>query len=173
MPTSDPPSPSSPNLLLVGFMGAGKTTVGRRLARCLHWDVVDCDDLIEARAGKTISEIFADDGEDAFRDLEEEVAATLADYRHTVITTGGGIVERRANLPRLHAAGRVVYLRARPEALYARVKGSSHRPLLQVADPLARMRDLLARRAPRYEEADQIVDTDGLTVEEVVEAILR
>jgi len=135
--------------------------------------VIDCDDLIEVRAGKRISQIFTDDGEAAFRDLEEEVAATLADYRHTVITTGGGIVEREANLARLGTAGRVVYLRARPEALYARVKESSHRPLLQVADPLARMRELLAHRAPRYERADQIVDTDGLTVEEVVEAILR
>lgn len=163
----------APNLILVGFMGAGKTIVGRRLAARLHWDVVDCDDLIEARAGKTISAIFADDGEAAFRDLEEEVATRLADYRHTVITTGGGIVERETNLARLHAAGRVVYLRARPESLYARVKGASHRPLLQVDDPLDRIRELLARRAPRYERADQIVDTDGLAVEEVVEAILR
>jgi len=172
MPSTEPP-PSSPNLILVGFMGAGKTTVGRRLAERLHWDVVDCDDLIEARAGKRISQIFADDGEAAFRDLEEEITAALADYRHTVITTGGGIVEREANLARLRAAGRVVYLRAAPEALYARVAGSSHRPLLQVADPQARIRELLARRAPRYEEADQIVDTDDLTVETVVEAILR
>ncbi len=171
MPPSTPPP--APNLILVGFMGAGKTTVGRRLAARLHWDVVDCDDLIEARAGRRISEIFADQGETAFRELEAEVAATLGGYRHTVITTGGGIVERPENLPFLRAAGRVIYLRARPESLYERVKGSSHRPLLQVDDPLARIRELLAHRAPRYEEADQIVDTDGLTVDEVVEAILQ
>jgi len=171
MASSTPPP--APNLVLIGFMGAGKTTVGRRLAARLHWDVVDCDDLIEARAGKRISAIFADEGEAAFRDLEAQVAASLGGYRHTVITTGGGIVERPANMALLHAAGRVIYLRARPESLYERVKGSAHRPLLQVADPLARIRELLARRAPRYEEADQIVDTDGLTVDEVVEAILR
>jgi len=161
------------NLILVGFMGAGKTTVGRRLAERLHWEVVDCDDLIEARAKKTIAEIFASEGEAAFRDLEAELAATLRDYRQTVITTGGGIVERAANLARLRAAGRIIYLRAQPEVLYTRLAGSTHRPLLRVADPLGRIQELLAQRAARYEAADQTIDTDDLTVDEVVEAILR
>ena len=160
------------NLVLIGFMGAGKTTVGRALAARLGWATVDCDDLIEARAGKTIAAIFADEGEGHFRDLEAAVAAGLASYEHAVITTGGGVVERPGNLDHLRRAGRVIYLRARPEILYGRVAGSSHRPLLQVADPLARVRELLARRAPAYEQADRVVDTDNLTIAEVVERIL-
>ncbi|RMF77840.1 MAG: shikimate kinase [Nitrospirae bacterium] len=164
--------PPQRNLVLVGFMGAGKTTVGRLLAARLGWPVVDTDELIEARAGKRIAEIFAAEGEAAFRDLESAVAAELAGLRRTVITTGGGIVERPENRAALRAAGEVVYLRARPETLYGRVRGSRHRPLLQVADPEARIRELLARRAPLYEEADRIVDTDGLSLEAVVERIL-
>jgi len=160
------------NLVLIGFMGAGKTTVGRALAARLGWATVDCDDLIEARAGKTIAAIFGDEGEAHFRDLEAAVAAGLASYAHTVITTGGGVVERPENLDHLRRAGRVVYLRARVETLYGRVRGSDHRPLLQVADPLGRMRELLARRAPAYEQADRVVDTDDLSVADVVERIL-
>jgi len=160
------------NLLLIGFMGAGKTTVGRALAARLGWATVDCDDLIEARAGKTIAAIFAEDGEAHFRDLESEVTADLHHYQHTVITTGGGVVERPENLGHLRRAGRVIYLRARPETLYGRVRGSDHRPLLRVADPEARIRALLASRAPSYEQADRIVDTDDLTIPEVVERIL-
>jgi shikimate kinase len=160
------------NLVLIGFMGAGKTTVGQALAARLGWTTVDCDDLIEARAGKVIAAIFAEQGEGHFRDLESAVTADLQRYEHTVITTGGGVVERPENLAHLRRAGRVIYLRARPETLYARVRGSDHRPLLRVADPEARIRGLLARRTPSYEQADRIVDTDDLTVSQVVERIL-
>jgi shikimate dehydrogenase len=160
------------NFVLIGFMGAGKTTVGDALGHRLGWPVVDCDDLIEARAGKSIAAIFTDDGEAHFRDLEAAVAATLSAYRHKVITTGGGIVVRPGNLDHLRCAGQIIYLRARPETLYARVEGSDHRPLLQVADPLARMRQLLGERRAAYEEADRVVDTDGLTVAQVVERIV-
>ncbi|HEX9592300.1 MAG TPA: shikimate kinase [bacterium] len=160
------------NLVLIGFMGAGKTTVGRALAARLGWATIDCDDLIEARAGKAIAAIFATEGEAHFRDLESAVAADLHRYQHTVITTGGGVVERPENLVHLRRAGRVIYLRARPETLYGRVQGSDHRPLLRVADPQARIRELLARRAPSYEQADRIVDTDDLTIPEVVERVL-
>ena len=115
------------NLVLIGFMGAGKTTVGRALAARLGWATIDCDDLIETRAGKTIAAIFADEGEARFRDLESEVTADLYRYEHTVITTGGGVVERPENLGHLRRAGRVIYLRARPETLYGRVR--AERPI--------------------------------------------
>ncbi|MGD2062178.1 MAG: shikimate kinase [Nitrospirota bacterium] len=160
------------NLVLIGFMGAGKTTVGQALAARLGWATVDCDALIEARAGKTIAAIFAGEGEAYFRDMETAVAADLDRYVHTIITTGGGVVERPENLAHLRRAGQVIYLRARPETLYERVAGSDHRPLLQVADPRARVRELLARRTPAYEQADRVIDTDDLTIPEVVERIL-
>ena len=119
------------HIVLVGFMGAGKSTVGRWLSRKLFWQLLDTDAMIEARAGMTISEIFAVRGEEAFRSTETEVLAGLARMRSPVIiSTGGGMPLRAENRAALRSLGRVVYLRVKPETVCARLAGDTTRPLL-------------------------------------------
>jgi len=160
------------NIVLVGFMATGKSTVGRELARQLSLEVVDTDDLIEEKAEKTISEIFSEDGEEALRDLESEIAQNVSNLTGHDIITGGGIVLREENIQALKTAGPVFCLTASPEAILQRTEGTSHRPLLQTQDPLSRIRELLRAREPFYSKADHVIDTSSLTVPEVVEGIM-
>lgn len=160
------------NLILVGFMGTGKTVVGKAVARALGFAYVDTDDLIEQRAGKSIPRIFAEDGEPHFRDLETEVIRSLASLQRHVIATGGGCVQRDENWRAMRRAGMVVCLAARPEVIFERTRHDSNRPLLQAPDPMGRIRELLDRRAPFYARADHTIDTSDLTVEQVVERLL-
>lgn len=161
------------NIILVGFMATGKSTVGRRLASRLYRQVVDTDDLIEEEAGKSISRIFAEDGETVFRDMESQVAREVSGLTDHVIITGGGIVLRDENMEALKKAGVVVCLTASPESVFHRTRGTTHRPLLEGEDPLARIRDLLAARRPFYAKADYVIDTSTLTIGEVEERILQ
>jgi shikimate kinase len=161
------------NLILVGFMGTGKTVVGQAAARALGFDYVDSDDLIERKAGKTISRIFAEDGEPHFRDLETEAIRSLAALDRHVVATGGGCVLRDENWEAMGRAGLVVCLAARPEIILERTRRESHRPLLQTPDPMARICELLARRAPFYARADYTIDTSNLSVDEIVARLLR
>lgn len=161
------------NIVLTGFMGAGKSTVGRRLARALGRKLVDTDDMVEREAGMSISEIFAKYGEDYFRDLEEEAVAAAASLENHVIITGGGVVLREKNMQNLRKNGVIIYLHATPEVIYERIKHQTHRPLLRVEDPLSRIRELLDFRAPYYANHDFKIDTTGLTVEEVVAKVLK
>ncbi len=160
------------NIVLVGFMGTGKTAVSHRLAERLEWERVDTDDLIVARAGKTIPAIFAEDGEPHFRDLETEAIRGLAGRERCVISTGGGCVMRAENMTALRAAGVVVNLAARPEIVLARCGDGASRPLLQVDDPLAKIQSLMRERAPFYAKADHTIDTEDLSVDAVADAIL-
>ena len=142
--------------------GCGKSTVGRTLARRLQMDLADSDQVIEQRLGSTIRSFFERHGEAAFRDVEESVLDELTSGPPIVLATGGGAVLRPANRERMHARGRVIYLRASPEQLYRRLRNDTKRPLLQVADPLKRLRDLFAERDPLYREcAHYVVDTHG------------
>jgi shikimate kinase len=161
------------NIVLVGFMATGKSTVGRALSHRLSFRVVDTDDMIEAKAGKPISQIFADDGEAAFRDLEAEAAREVASLSRHVIITGGGIVLRHANMDALKQAGPVFCLTASAEEILRRTEGTTHRPLLQTADPLATIRELLDARAPLYAAADHTIETTGLRADAVVARILE
>ncbi|GIX06821.1 MAG: shikimate kinase [Candidatus Poribacteria bacterium] len=161
------------NIVLVGFMGSGKTSVGRELARRLGWEFVDTDALIERMAGRSIPEIFRERGEPYFRDLESEAIRTATCGTRTVLATGGGAVLRPENMSRLKAAGLVVLLDAEAEELYRRVVNEGRRPLLEVADPLARIRELLEYRRPYYAQADLRIDTTGRPVEAIVEEILK
>lgn len=161
------------NIVLTGFMGAGKSTVGRRLANALKRNIVDTDDMIEADTGMEISEIFANHGEDYFRDIEEKVVAKASSLKNHIIVTGGGVVLREKNIQNLRRNGVIIYLHASPEAIYERVKNQSHRPLLQVKDPLGKIRELLEFRAPFYANNDHVIDTSNLTVEEVVDEVLN
>jgi shikimate kinase len=139
-------------VFLVGMPGSGKSTVGRQLSRRLQLPFFDSDHLIEQRLGCSIREYFAREGEAAFRDLEEQVLAELAQGADAVVATGGGAVLREANRNALRAGGKVIYLRSSPEELYRRLRHDTNRPLLQVADPMARLRTLYAERDPLYRE---------------------
>jgi len=151
---------SCQNICLVGMMGAGKTTVGRHLARKLDRRFVDADHEIEARTGVRIPTIFEIEGEAGFRRREAETIEALTRESGLVLATGGGAVLDPANRRRLRESGLVVYLRVLPLALYERTRHDRNRPLLQVADPLARLEELFAQRDPLYREvADVILDT--------------
>jgi len=159
------------NLYLVGLMGAGKTTLGRQLARRLGKRYVDADHELEGRLGVTIPTIFEIEGETAFRDREEAVIADLVQLENIVLGTGGGAVLREANRRRLAEGGTVVYLHADPATLYERVRHSRHRPLLKAADPAARIAELYAQRDPLYRSvADLVIPSDREEVMRVARA---
>jgi shikimate kinase len=161
------------SISLVGLPGGGKSTVGRQLARRLKYDFIDSDALIESRIGCSIRDFFASEGEDRFRDVEAEVLAASARRPRTVLATGGGAVIRPGNREVLHQATTVVYLRSSPEELFRRLRHDTQRPLLQVADPLAKLRELYAQRDPWYREAAHfVVETGRPSVATLVNMIL-
>ncbi len=149
------------NLFLVGLPGAGKSTLGRQLARRLAKTFVDADAELERKLGVTIPTIFEIEGEPSFRDREESVLAELTALSGIVLATGGGAVIRPANRDRLKANGTVVYLHVLPEALPERTRRGRHRPLLNVADPAARLAELYAARDPLYREVAALVVESG------------
>ena len=149
------------NLFLVGLPGAGKSTLGRQLARRLHKRFVDTDAVLEERLGVSIPTIFEIEGEAGFRDREQRVLTELAAAENIVLSTGGGVVVRAHNRELLQHNGTVMYLHATPRALWERVRHARHRPLLQTGDPLARLTELYAERDPLYRQiADHVVASD-------------
>lgn len=166
------PAPPVRNIILVGFMGTGKTSVGRTLARMLGWRFKDTDKIIERHAGKSIAEIFEQDGEPAFRALETEVARELASFERCVIATGGGLAVKPENRHALEAAGAVVLLTATPQTIYERTRRAKNRPLLAGPDPRAAIERLLGERTPAYDRIPIKVPTDGLAHEQVAETVL-
>ena len=166
---------SRENVILIGFMGAGKTSVGQALAKASGRPLLDTDSLIEEEASMTISQIFAVQGEQAFRETESRVIARLLDQTHgAVISTGGGLPLRQENRERLRQLGTVVFLRVKPETVLERLKGDTTRPLLQGGDVEEKVQDLLTYRDPLYEQAaHQVVDVDERTVEEIVRILIE
>ena len=163
----------SGNIALVSMPGGGKSTIGRHLARRLNRDFVDSDVVIERRIGCTIRSFFEREGEARFRDVEQQVIAELARESNLVLATGGGAVLRQANRETLHLGAVVVYLRSTPEDLYRRLRHDAKRPLLQVTDPLARLREMHAIRDPLYRETAHFqVDTGRPSVPTLVNMIL-
>ena len=161
------------NLVLIGFMGSGKSSVGREIARRCNLRFLDTDSVIRQRYGKSIGEIFAIHGEAAFRDAEHQVLLRLRGARHFVIATGGGIVLQPRNRSILRSIGPVVWLTADEEVIWERVSRNRNRPLLQTADPRSTIRDLIQVRYPLYREAANIiVETSILTHQEVATRIL-
>lgn len=160
------------NVVLVGFMGTGKSSVGRKLAESLGFRFVDTDQRIVERAGKPIPQIFSDEGEEVFRDWESRALAECAAGDRQVIATGGGIVVREQNRDLLRQAGHVVWLKADPEVVLDRVSRNRNRPLLQTEDPMATIRDLLDSRVDLYRAcADEEVNTSDLTLEETAHGL--
>ncbi len=153
--------------------GCGKSTVGRHLARQLHWRHVDSDTEIERHIGGSIRAYFEQHGEAQFRDVEQAVIAKLGQHPRTVISTGGGAVLREANRQALAGATQVVYLRSTPEELFRRLRHDTQRPLLQVRDPLRRLRDLFQERDPLYRKAARyVIETGRPSVSNLVNMIL-
>lgn len=163
------------NIILIGFMGCGKSTVGIRLSYRLRRIVEDTDKLIEKKAGKSISDIFKEEGEPCFRQMETECLKELLNTRdEKILATGGGLPMRRENHVLLKQLGCVLYLRISPQCVYERLKNDTSRPLLQCENPLERIRSLLNERAPVYEEtADLVVDVDGKDMEQIITEIVQ
>lgn len=152
-------------------MGTGKTTVASILARRLSKDFLEMDEVIEKRHGKKISEIFAEEGEEIFRGLEHKLLEEVSGKTDLLVSCGGGLICRKNNLKLLKDSGITVSLKASPAIIYERVKKYTHRPLLDVPDPLSRIKDLLAKRQVYYELADYVIDTDGRLPKEVAKDI--
>lgn len=164
------------NIVLVGFMGSGKTTIGNTLAAAAGMPHKDTDTIIEESAGTTIPEIFRIQGEKAFRHLETRTLTILSDTETepTVYSTGGGIVVQEINRPLLHQLGTVVWLRIRPETVIARLGDDNTRPMLMAPDKEQRVRELMDARREAYTEcADIIVDVDDKTPDEIAQEILE
>lgn len=150
-----------PNVILVGLSGSGKTSIGRAAARELHRPFIDFDTEIEHRQHASVHEIFARHGEASFRELERELSRELVTCRGMIMSAGGGWITNRESVALLRPTGRIIYLRASPERLVARLATARvRRPLLEVADPLDTLTKMYEERRPFYEEADLIIDTE-------------
>jgi shikimate kinase len=161
------------NIVLIGFMASGKTFVSRELAKRLNRERVSTDELIEARERCSIPDIFAQSGEPYFRKLENEVVQEIAGRKNLVIDCGGGVVMKEDNLNALKANGIVFFLEASPESIYRRTKGLKGRPLLNVENPLEKIKELLALRDPHYRKAHHVVDSNSDNIGKVVDDILK
>lgn len=161
------------NIILIGFMGCGKTTVGIRLSYHMRRAFLDTDRLIEKKQGKEISEIFAKEGENSFRDMETQMLQELVETEHgKIISTGGGLPVRAENRKLLKKLGSVVYLKLKPETVYERLKEDTKRPLLQCEDPLQKIRTLMAEREAAYAEAaDVVIQVDNKEFETIIKEI--
>jgi len=161
------------NIVLIGFMGSGKSLTSLCLAKHLGKTCVSTDAMIEQREGKKIAAIFKNCGEDYFRQVEQEVIQEISDKNDIVVDCGGGVVLNPENMVLLKKSGAVIYLLTSPEMVHERTKHKKHRPLLNVENPLEQIAALLEKRKFFYEQADYVVDTDHKTVEIVAEEIRK
>ncbi len=161
------------NIILIGFMGSGKSSVGRLVARRTGLQFVDTDALVEKQEGKAIPEIFAEQGEEHFRYVERLMLEEIANEKRMVLATGGGIVLREDNRQSLRDIGFVVWLTANEDEIFRRVSRNTNRPLLQTADPRAAVKDLFSTRRELYEQtADCVIDSSGMPHRAVVDRII-
>lgn len=161
------------NIYLVGFMGTGKSAVGRELAKKVKCNFVDLDELIELKEKKPITDIFAKEGEPYFRRVETKILKEVAKEKGFVVGCGGGIVINEENIKIMKDSGTIICLKAEPSVILKRVAGQTHRPLLNVKDPKKRIKLLLKLRSPYYAKADKTIDTSKLSVKEVVGKISK
>lgn len=161
------------NIVLVGFMGTGKTSVGLELAGMLNMYFIDTDDIIEQDSNMIIADIFTNMGEEHFRNLESKAVEKACKLSQHIISTGGGAVIRDQNIQNLKSTGMLFHLDATPEVIFQRTKHETQRPLLKVDDPMGKIREMLKNRDPFYAKADHRIDTSQLTVKEVAEKIVE
>jgi len=159
------------NIILTGFMGVGKTSVGTRLAKDLGYTFIDTDTLIEADQHMDITSIFTKLGEPYFRDVEARIIRQVMEGEKQVVSTGGGAVIRNENRAAFNKSGFVICLAARPEIIFERIKHETHRPMLQTPDPKVKIKELLENREKFYRQADLIIDTSEQSVDDAVEEI--
>jgi shikimate kinase len=163
------------NIILTGFMGTGKTAVGKELARLLDMKLIDVDTEIERSRKMNINEIFKQSGEQRFREIETEMIKMISGNRNVVISTGGGAVLRQENMDALRENGIIICLTATPETILQRTSNSDDRPLLRVENPFEKIKGLLDFRKPYYEKADIVIDTEEknplLIAEEIIEKV--
>lgn len=162
------------NITLIGFMGVGKTVVGEALAQKLNWQFLQLDSLIEQKAGKSIPEIFQEDGEIAFRELEIEATKEVCQGENMVIACGGGVVLNQINIDRLRQKSVIIYLTASPGVILKRISSSGEeRPLLKTSNKASKIQELLKLRKPLYERAADIkIDTNKLDVNSIAGSII-
>jgi shikimate kinase len=162
------------NIILIGFMGTGKSTIGRRLSRTFSYPLIDTDQMIVEQQGRPIPEIFAEKGEEAFRDLETKALESLSKHSGHIIATGGGIIGRPENRALLRKLGYVVWLIANPAEILIRTSRNSNRPLLNNEDPEGTIRKLLEARTPLYRKTAHLaIETDQLSFDEVATGIIE
>ncbi len=161
------------NIVLTGFMGTGKTAVGKELSRLLNMKLVDIDTEIGKNERTTINDMFKNFGEKHFREIETEMIKKFSRQNNIIISTGGGAVLREENMAALRENGIIFCLSACPETILKRTSASDERPLLKVEDPLARIGELLKLRMPFYEKADIMIDTEGKTPLQIAEEIIE
>lgn len=163
------------NIILIGYMGCGKTTLGKKLSYRERIALLDTDKMIEKKQDMTISEIFKVQGEEVFRQMETDCLKEIAGYMERyIISVGGGLPLREENRKLLKELGCVVYLRAKPDTIYGRLKNDVTRPLLQGEDPEKKIREMLLVRGPIYEQtADAVVDVDEKGYEAIIKEILE
>lgn len=161
------------NIVLIGMMGSGKTTVGKLLAEAIGLTFVDTDQLLENKTERKITEIFAQDGEQKFRTLEAEVIDEVTDKVGQVIATGGGVVLREENIKKLGKKGTIIFLHASPETLMERLRDDETRPLLQCQEPENKLKEILKFRLPFYRKASRLeIDTNSMKPEEIVHKLI-
>ncbi|MEW6101024.1 MAG: shikimate kinase [Candidatus Omnitrophota bacterium] len=161
------------NIYLVGFMGTGKTAAGKALAAKKKWQFLDLDELIELRQKRAIADIFAKEGEPYFRRIEKQALKEASLQKKFVVACGGGIVLDEENIKIMRETGVMVCLTAPAKVILERTKRYSHRPLLNVSEPLKQIEHLLKLRAPFYGKADNTIDTSRKTIKEIVDEILK
>ncbi len=176
MDTASKPTHPMHNIVLIGFMGCGKSTIGRELHKKLGYPLIDADHLIEQQTGKSIPEIFANDGETAFRTMETQLINNMIAQQtsHHILSTGGGMVIKPENRTLLRQLGFVVWLSCPPEEILDRTSRNTNRPLLQCDDPMSVITSLLKERTPFYEETAHLtITTSGLHFDEITCGILE
>ncbi len=163
---------SEKSIVLVGFMGSGKSLTSKKLAETLGWDMVSTDELIVKREGRAIADIFKDSGESYFRKIEKDIVFEVSQQSGIIVDCGGGVVLDSENMANLKKNGTIFYLSASPEYIYQNIKDQTHRPLLRVDDPQAKIAELLGARQSYYARADVIIDANK-PIDQIAEEILR
>lgn len=164
---------SHKNIVLIGFMGSGKTLISKELAKLLKIERVSTDEVIETRQHRGISRIFQDSGEAYFRALEAGVIAELALRENIVIDCGGGVILNKNNLVNLRGNGMLFYLKASPSVIFDRIKKEGRRPILDVPDPLGTIEELLEQREYLYQKADHTIDVDSRSIDDIVHKVIH